>query len=283
MAKVFIIDNNMEYIQKLSKRLETEDFFDISRTSDNGKDGLNLIKKYKGNIDILIIDLMLPIYDGLKVISEINKTNKNKIKNIIVTSTIFTPESINILNKECVSYILLKPFDLDTLVETMYSVIEAKNVLSITKNVETFEKIVNKKNENRVTNEQYIFKIKVEREVCKILKELGVPASLKGYSYIRLAIIEMFYNSNLIGRVSKSIYPFIAKSFNSTASRVERAMRHAIDISWNRGNIDVINEIFGYSIDFDKGKPTNSEFISMIADNLKNRLDITVIGDLVEI
>lgn len=273
----------MEYIQKLSKRLETEDFFDISRTSDNGKDGLNLIKKYKGNIDILIIDLMLPIYDGLKVISEINKTNKNKIKNIIVTSTIFTPESINILNKECVSYILLKPFDLDTLVETMYSVIEAKNVLSITKNVETFEKIVNKKNENRVTNEQYIFKIKVEREVCKILKELGVPASLKGYSYIRLAIIEMFYNSNLIGRVSKSIYPFIAKSFNSTASRVERAMRHAIDISWNRGNIDVINEIFGYSIDFDKGKPTNSEFISMIADNLKNRLDITVIGDLVEI
>lgn len=283
MAKVFIIDNNIEFIQKLSTRLEAEKFFDVSRTADNGKDGLNLISKYRGSIDILIIDLMLPIYDGLKVITEINKTNKNKIKNIIVTSTIFTPEAINILNRECVSYTLLKPFDLDTLVETMYSVIEAKNVLSVKKNVETFEKIVNNEKENRITNEQYIFKIKVEREVCKILKELGVPASLKGYSYIRLAILEMFYDSNLIGRVSKAIYPFIAKSFNSTTSRVERAMRHAIDISWNRGNIDVINEIFGYSIDFDKGKPTNSEFISMIADNLKTRLDITVTGNLVKI
>ena len=283
MAKVFILDNDIEFIQKISAKLESEKYFNVARTADNGKDGLKYIKSHRGNIDLLIVDLMLPIYDGLKVISEINKSIPNKIKNIIVTSSIYTPEAINILSKENISYTLLKPYSLDTLVETIYSVIEANEALSVKKNKETFEKIVNKIDENRVSNEQYIFKLKVEREVCKLLKELGIPANLKGYSYIRLAIIEMFYDSNLIGRVSKAIYPFIAKTFNSTSSRVERAMRHAIDISWNRGNIDLINEIFGYSIDFDKGKPTNSEYISMIADNLKTRLDITVIGDLLNV
>lgn len=283
MAKVVVLDNDIENAQKLSDRLELENYFKVIKIEENGYEGLKFIKEHRGIIDLLIIDLMLPIYDGIKVLSEINQACPNKVKNVIVTSKIYTPESIHLLNKEYVSYTLLKPYSLDTIVETIYSVIESKNLLNTGNNKRIFDKILADDEEQEITNEKYLFKLKVEREVGKILRDLGMPANIKGYTYIKAAIIDLFYNTHLIGQVSKMIYPLIAKRYNSTSSRVERAMRHAIEVSWRRGNIDTINEIFGYTVDFDRGKPTNSEYINSIADHLKIRLDIAVLGDLIKI
>ena len=112
-------------------------------------------------------------------------------------------------------------------------------------------------------------KVKLENEITEILHEVGIPAHIKGYTYLRSSIMETYYNPDILGQVTKILYPDIARMYNTTSSRVERAIRHAIEVAWNRGNTDAIDDIFGYTVSASKSKPTNSEFIAMISDKLR--------------
>jgi len=274
MTKIFIMDNDLAFSKALASRLGVEDGFVVVGSAQNGKDGLEYIRNCNNIVDVLILDLLLPIYDGMKVLTEINRKYRHKVRKIIVSSIIFTPETIMFLNKENINYTLLKPYSYDTCIETISNLVHRDFFAERKKIAETYNSLANKKN-NDFNEDERVFKLKIEKEVSMILNELGVPANLKGHAFIRMAVVEVFYNHEYMGQITKLLYPEIAKKFNSTSSRVERAIRHAIEIAWSRGNMDMINTLFGYTINADKAKPTNSEFIAMVADQLRTKFEIS--------
>lgn len=208
-------------------------------------DGNSVLNSLRvSEIDVLLIDLFMPYCDGVRVIEEIRtKTDKYIAPKKIIVMTQFTSSFITSkLNQFQVDYVLAKPIDFVSLYEII-----------------TY-------NENIVKNEQYT---DLDTEITAILHEIGVPAHIKGYLYIREAITMVYHNLDLLGSITKILYPEIAQKYCTTASRVERAIRHAIEVAWIRGNVEAISEIFSYTISYNKSKPTNSEFIAMIADRLR--------------
>jgi two-component system response regulator (stage 0 sporulation protein A) len=189
----------------------------------------------------------MPKKDGLSVLEEIRKNNIEKKK--IVLTSYNTQEMIRKVSELGADYFMLKPFELVDL-----------------------ENIINKvcKEENSLRSSSIdLFNNNLQISITKTLHELGVPSHIKGYQYIREGITLVYKKPEMIGGITKELYPEIAKKYDSTVSRVERAIRHAIEVSWNRGNWELMEEIFGHSVDIDKAKPTNSEFIVTIADKLR--------------
>ena len=186
----------------------------------------------------------MPKKDGVSVLEELKK--KGIHKNIIVETSYNSPEVIRNVSEYGVNYYILKPFDLPDLERRILDVF----------------KIAKSKGINLVHNN-------LEISITRMLHELGMPAHIKGYQYIRDSIMMIYNNPDIIGGITKELYPDVASKYNTTVSRVERAIRHAIEVSWNRGNWDLMEEIFGHSVDIDKAKPTNSEFIVTIADKLR--------------
>ena len=187
----------------------------------------------------------MPNKDGLYVLEEMKK--KNLSKKIIVATSYNAQEVIREVSDYGVSYYILKPFDFNDL---------EKRILDI----------CNKKKEGKNIDLHYN---NLQIAITKILHELGIPSHIKGYQYIRDGVSLIFENPEMIGGITKELYPELAVKFDTTVSRVERAIRHAIEVSWNRGNWDLMEEIFGNSVDIDKAKPTNSEFIVTVADKLR--------------
>lgn len=225
--------------------------YQIEGSSQNAIEALEFFKNRK--CDLLIIDLLLADIDGIGVLEKINEINKNAYKKVICLTT-FTNSLIGqSLEKLNVSYCLKIPFNIDYFASIV-------------------EKVLNSHFENK---EQYhnenekLQKVRIENEITEILHEVGIPAHIKGYMYLRSAIMTTYYNIEILGQVTKVLYPDIARQYNTTSSRVERAIRHAIEVAWNRGNTEAIDEIFGYTVSASKSKPTNSEFIAMIADKLR--------------
>ena len=199
------------------------------------------------DVDVLLIDLFMPHCDGMRVIEELKtKNDKYRVpKKIIVMTQFVSPFITSKLNKFQVDYVLAKPIDFVSLYEIMmYNDAPKTN-----------------KNDNEIVD--------LDTEITAILHEIGVPAHIKGYLYIRDAITMVYENIDLLGAITKILYPEIAQKYYTTASRVERAIRHAIEVAWIRGNVEAISEIFSYTISYNKSKPTNSEFIAMIADKLR--------------
>lgn len=243
--KIMVVDDNKVMVEML------KEYFLESKTVevvDEAYDGLEAWNKIKENTyDCVLLDLIMPKKDGLFVLEQIKE---NKIKaNIIVVTSYNEQETIRNVSEFGVRYFVLKPFDLKDL---------EKRIMDATRD----------KRENSVidfgNNDAHI-------KVSKILHELGIPSHIKGYQYIRDAITMVYKDQNLIGGITKELYPEIGKKYNASVTRVERAIRHAIEVSWNRGDWDLMEEIFGHSVDIDRAKPTNSEFIVTIAD--KMRLD----------
>ena len=168
-------------------------------------------------------------------------------KKIIVATSYNAAEVIREVSEYGVSYYILKPFDLSDLEKRIYDITQKEN--------------------NKQNIDFYASNIQVS--ITKMLHELGIPSHIKGYQYIREAVNIIFENPSIIGGITKELYPLLAQKFDTTVSRVERAIRHAIEVSWNRGNLDFMEELFGYSVDIDKAKPTNSEFMVTIADKLR--------------
>lgn len=219
----------------------------IIGTHTDGNSLLNALRVTQ--TDVLLVDLIMPYCDGMKVIEEL-KTRKEKYcqPSKIIAMTQFTSSYItNKLNQLNVDYVLMKPIDLNNFYQLLLGLNNKVNI--------------------RDYQEESL--IDLDTEITTLLHEVGVPAHIKGYLYLREAITMVYHNLDLLGSITKILYPEIAGKYCTTASRVERAIRHAIEVAWIRGNVDAISDIFSYTISYNKSKPTNSEFIAMIADKLR--------------
>ena len=212
----------------------------------SGLEGIKVIDKNRNDYDVIILDLIMPNKDGIYVLDEMKKRGINKP--VIISTSYNQDEMIRKVSEYGVRYFLLKPYDLTDLESR---ILELSN----------FEL-----KENKNIN---LFHSGLQMSITKILHDLGVRSHIKGYQYIKEGIMLIYENPRMIGGITKELYPEIANKYNTTVSRVERAIRHAIEVSWNRGDWDLMDEIFGHSVDVDKAKPTNSEFIVTVADKLR--------------
>lgn len=244
--KVLMIDDNVELIKMVKEYFSDHANINISLEAYDGSEGLRLIKENQCDYDVVILDLIMPKKDGIDVLEEMKKLNINK--KVIVLTSYNTDEMIRKTSELGINYFILKPFELSDLERRIIN-------------------CCNDKSGNNRTVDVYHNNLQIS--ITRILHELGVPSHIKGYQYIREGISIIYERPEVIGGITKELYPDIAKTFSTTVSRVERAIRHAIEVSWNRGNWDLMEEIFGHSVDIDKAKPTNSEFIVTVADKLR--------------
>ena len=213
------------------------------------KDGEELLLKIiREEPDAVIMDLFMTRLDALGVMREVKKKDINEPLMIVTAS--FSSEALEreIMNGGA-SYYALKPYNLDAICEDIVTLLD--------------------KSKDNYNSRRFFDAFGIEVKVTEILHEIGVPAHIKGYNYLRDSIIMSIENPDIINAVTKQLYPGVAKKYETTSSRVERAIRHAIEVAWDRGDVDVLNSYFGYTIHNDRGKPTNSEFIAMIADKLR--------------
>lgn len=244
--KLLVIEDNKNLVEMIKEYFDNNLNIQVALEASNGDEGIRLIEKRNEEFDIILLDLIMPDKDGLAVLEYINKSKINK--KVIVLTSYNTQEVIRKVSELGASYYLLKPFEL--------SVLEEK-ILYVSNNMEVKGESLDLYNNN------------LQISITRTLHELGVPSHIKGYQYIREGIALVYKKPEMIGGITKELYPEIAEKYDSTVSRVERAIRHAIEVSWNRGNWDLMEDIFGHSVDIDKAKPTNSEFIVTIADKLR--------------
>ena len=238
---IFIINESQKLIEDIKEEVQRRDDIEICGAYTSSKEALLRIKQLN-HIDMLVVELVLPDLDGYEIIREIkeNKDSYPKIEIIVAQSALVNASVLEMVNKSGANLFLQKPYKIQSLFNMFNSL-----------------------NEDSKSNKE---EIDLEKRITKILHDGGIPAHIKGYSYLRTAIYCSYNNNDYIGQVTKVLYPEIAKKYKTTGSRVERAIRHAIEVAWNRGNVDTIDDIFGYTISASKAKPTNSEFIAMISD-----------------
>ena len=249
---VLMIDDNINLIEMVKEYFKDSEDINIGLEAYDGEEGIEMITNRQDAYDVIILDLIMPKKDGIYVLKEMQ--NRGIKKKVIVATSYNAAEVIREVSEYGVNYYVLKPFDLDDLKARIY---EITNKKEDTQNIDFY-------NSN------------LQVSITKMLHELGIPSHIKGYQYIREAARIIFEKPEVIGGITKELYPELAEKYDTTVSRVERAIRHAIEVSWNRGNLDFMEELFGYSVDIDKAKPTNSEFIVTIADKL--RLDFHKVG-----
>lgn len=244
-AKILICDENDEERAKLIENLTAAGF----KVCDEARDGnaaLDLISKNK--YDAVIVDLWISKLDGIGIIRAASTLNFTDKPSFILMSPINKQSILLEATEAGADLCIPKPFDFGALVYHLNAVLKSKNRGGVQK-------------ENAVSD--------MEAQVTKIIHQIGIPAHIKGYQYLRAAILMTIDDNDIINSVTKVLYPSVAKKYQTTTSRVERAIRHAIEVAWDRGDVDTLNSYFGYTIQNSRGKPTNSEFIAMIADNLR--------------
>lgn len=245
--KVAIADDNREFVGIIQEYLVSQSDFELVGVGYDGEQILTIIEEKKP--DVVILDIIMPHLDGIGVLESLQALRGKRPKIIMLTA--LGQESITQRVVELgADYYILKPFNMDVL---------ASRIRQLATTITMQRPVV----------AQAIKAQSVDVEVTNIIREIGIPAHIKGYQYLRDAIIMIISEIELLGAVTKILYPRIAEKYNTTPSRVERAIRHAIEVAWSRGNIDMINRLFGYTIKQEKGKPTNSEFMAMIADKLR--------------
>lgn len=243
--KVVLVDDNVNLVDMVKEYFKTSEVIEIVNCAYDGCDGIELISKEEDNFDVLVLDLIMPKKDGLYVLNEMKK--RGIYKSTIVATSYNATNVIREVAELGVNYFILKPFELDDLEKR---IIESTGNKQLGKNIDFFHS-------------------NLQISTTKLLHELGIPSHIKGYQYIREGIGIVYNKPEMIGGITKELYPELARKYSTTVSRVERAIRHAIEVSWNRGDLKVMEEIFGHSVDVDRTKPTNSEFIVTIADKLK--------------
>ena len=240
--KLLVVDDNKDLVVTIKKYFENTNII-IKYEANDIEEGFKLIESKKEDYDLILIDPLLPKVDSLTILERIKERTNKKV--FVISSYKDNELLENAKELNIVNY-MLKPFDLNILEKRLNMLIENDNTTSIESEHNT-----------------------IKKKITKIIHELGVPSNLKGYNYIREGIMLVYYDPTLSSKITKGLYPQIAERYTSNESRVERSMRHAIEVSWNRGNWDMMEEIFGYSVSIDKAKPTNSEFIVTIADMLR--------------
>ena len=240
--RVLLIDSEKSQISSIEKYFSSHAVIDIVESFNDGIEANEYINTNYNSFDVIIMDLLIPNKDGLSIIKDMKDNNINK--NIIVLTGYNSLDIVKQVSLYNISYFMLKPFDLSDL---EYQILNIKDIR---------ENVLG-------TNKE------LQAHISTLLHSLGVPSHIKGYEYIREGIGLMYNKPSMLGAITKEMYPAIAVKYNTTSSRVERAIRHAIEISWTRGDYDLMEDIFGHSVDYDRAKPTNSEFIATLADKIR--------------
>lgn len=272
--RVLVVDDNPSFRFVAAEELKMREFDVIAATGD-GHSALQLINEEQP--DAVLLDLVIPGIDGIGVLKSITSSTLKRKPNIIVATAMSTEYSL----RECVrwgaAYYMLKPFDFDLLAQRL-------NELSLQTNSRNHADAARENNLigdiyggidiNNFTKSRRHHPISstvndMETEITRLILEMGVPAHIKGYQYLRSSILLAVEDSDVVNAVTKVLYPTVAKKYATTSTRVERAIRHAIEVAWERGDLDVLHSIFGYTVSNTRGKPTNSEFIALISDKIR--------------
>ena len=255
-TRILIADSNQEFSKLLTELFRAEEDMEVSGCAGDGIEALKLLGELKP--DILLLDLVLPKLDGLELLRRLPESGC--APHIIVLSGFVNSKVVADCSACGADYFIPKPCDVPVLLSHIRQLTQGGALSPSTAGIDFKNATVSSRRD-----------ADLESVVTDIIHEIGVPAHIKGYQYLREAIILTINDMDMINAVTKVLYPEVAKRFNTTPSRVERAIRHAIEVAWDRGDVEVLQKFFGYTVSGIKGKPTNSEFIAMIADNLSLR------------
>lgn len=247
-TKILLCDENSEERKALAEKL-TKSGFSFVDEAKNGEEALS--KMAKNRYDVAVVDLWMSGIDGIGIMRSIDVSGAKERPSFILTSPINRQSILMEASEAGADICILKPFDYVTLIGHINSLMRVRA----------------KRKSGEVA--RTATPPDMEAQVTKIIHQIGIPAHIKGYQYLRTAILMTIEDNDIINSVTKILYPAVAKKYGTTTSRVERAIRHAIEVAWDRGDVDTLNSYFGYTIQNSRGKPTNSEFIAMIADNLR--------------
>ena len=243
-VKVFVLDSNSDYRYACCDNLERLGFEVVGNTGD-GKEALAAIKRNAP--DAVLMDLWFPGFDCGSMIADIKRSMGKDTPKFILVTGVNNRKVLEDAFTNGVCGCVLKPFEYEALGEKIRKAVAGPKGIT----VDDYD---------------------LEAQVTRIIHQVGIPAHIKGYQYLRSAIVMVAKDNRIINEVTKTLYPSVAREFDTTSSRVERAIRHAIEVAWDRGDVDMLNSYFGYTVQNQKGKPTNSEFIAMIADNLRLKM-----------
>lgn len=244
---VLVIDSNESLTNDMVKYFSSHEVIKVVACANNGEDGLSYIINNCKNIDVIVMDLIVPKLDGLFILQELNKRGINK--NVIITTSFRDEKIMEEANEYGVDYYMLKPV----------------NFMSLEKRITSVNL---KKTNNKMFNQEAI--------IADMLHRLGIPSHIRGYQYIKEGIMIVYNGGNHISYITKDVYPEIAKRYNTTPTRVERAIRHAIEISWTRGDMGLMEETFGNSLNVNRDKPTNAEYLTTLADKIRINQNLIV-------
>lgn len=261
--QVVIADDNKEFGDILCEYLNNQSDIEVAGVARDGIEAFDLIMSKSP--DIAILDIIMPHLDGLGVLEKVNSAAMKKRPLFIILSAVGQDKITQRALALGAEYYVVKPFDMDVLISRIRQLKATKQSPVIRSDYSSESKA-----QYHASSQKSL-----EVEVTNIMREIGVPAHIKGYQYLRDAIMMVVKDLDVINSVTKQLYPTIAKEYNTTPSRVERAIRHAIEVAWSRGQMDTIDQLFGYTVNLGKGKPTNSEFIAMVADKLRLELKVS--------
>jgi len=243
--RILIADDDRSFANALADYLRSSEGYQICGIADNGNSALEMIQQMQP--DMVLLSMIMPQLDGIGVLEALREKKLANFPKIILLAS-FAPANLVKQSLELgAMFYMMKPFDPETLERRMRQILTSEEGDSIFLPRSS----------------------SLEIEITRVIHQMGVPAHVKGYQYLRDAIAMVSLEVGLMGAVTKELYPLIADKYNTTASRVERAIRHAIELAWDRGNVEMMNKYFGYTINIERGKPTNSEFIAMIADKMR--------------
>lgn len=263
---IVIADDNQDFSHTLSSYINAQEDMEVIAVAKDGKEAVDMVSNTMP--DVVLLDVIMPHLDGLGVLEKINEIKADKKPTCIMLSAVGQDKITQKAIVAGADYYVVKPFDIEVLIKRIreikfYRPNQTGNNFT---SKETKQKFIELSEQGGKKEEN------LEALVTNIIHEVGVPAHIKGYQYLREAIMMVVNDIDVINQITKSLYPKIAFKFATTPSRVERAIRHAIEVAWGRGQQEAVESIFGYTISAAKGKPTNSEFIAMIADKLRLEL-----------
>ncbi len=253
--KCAIADDNERMLRLLGEIVSNDKELEVVGTAKDGEEAYLMIKEKQP--DVVLLDVVMPKLDGFGVLDKVNNdTSMKKHPSFVMISAIGQEQITEDAFNHGVDYYIMKPFDNDMVINRIKRIRDQKSGTIQQRKINAYEKP-----EEDMPD--------LETLVTEIIHEIGVPAHIKGYQYLREAIMMSVNDIDMLNSITKILYPGIAKKFQTTSSRVERAIRHAIEVAWSRGKMDTIDEMFGYTISNGKGKPTNSEFIALITDRIR--------------
>ena len=256
-VNIAIADDNEKMVKLLGDIVRREDSFQLVGTANDGLEAMQLVKEKQP--DIILLDIVMPKLDGLSVLERINRDSTLKKKpGVIIISAVGQENVTEDAFAKGADYFIMKPFEQEVILNNIQRLNEHK------KKGRSNERKISYAYEKAAEQK----KVDMEAVVTDMIHEIGVPAHIKGYQYLRDAILMSVEDMEMLSSITKILYPTIAKKYQTTSSRVERAIRHAIEVAWSRGRIEVLNKAFGCQVVTKEDKPTNGEFIAMIADKL---------------